>query len=54
MHMLYERMSCTYLDVWEYFVDSFKLYKNNGVHLNDKGFKVFSRRIDECLSLDGK
>ena len=27
VHMLCESMDCTYLDVWENFVDSFKLYK---------------------------
>ena len=27
MHMLCESMNCTYLDVWEEFVVSFKLYK---------------------------
>ena len=44
-------MSCTYLDVREDFIGSFKLYKKDGVHLNNKGVKVFAKRMDECLSL---
>ena len=40
-HMLCESMNCTYLDVWEDFVDSFKLHKKDGVHLNEKGVEVF-------------
>ena len=28
---------CKYLDVWDGFIDSFKLYKKDGVHLNEKG-----------------
>ena len=49
--MLCESMKYTYLDVWEDFVDSFKLYKKDGVHLNEKGVEVFAKRMDECLSL---
>ena len=33
VHMLCESMHCSYLDVWEDFVDSSKLYKKDGVHL---------------------
>ena len=44
-------MNCTYLDVWEDFVDSFKLYKKDGVHLNEKGVEVFGKRMGESLSL---
>ena len=51
MHILCESMNCSYLDVWEDLVNSFKLYKKDGVHLNDKGLKVFSKRRDECCSL---
>ena len=51
VHMLYHNMNCTYLDVWEGFVDCFKLYKKDGVHLNEKGVEVFARRIDKYLSL---
>ena len=40
VHMLCESMNCTYLDVWEDFVDSFKLCKKGGVHLNEKGVEV--------------
>ena len=36
---------------WEDFADSFQLYKKDGVHLNEKGLKVFARRMDKCLSL---
>ena len=51
VHMLCESMSCTYLYVWKDFVDIFKLYKKDGVHLNDKKVEVFAKRMDECLSL---
>ena len=51
VHMLCESMNCTYVDVWEEFVDSFKLYKIHGVHLNEQGVEVFAKRMDECLSL---
>ena len=44
-------MNCFYLDMWEDFVDSFELYKKDGVDLNEKGLKVSARRMDECLSL---
>ena len=44
-------MYCTYLDVWEDFVDNFKLYIKDGGLLNAKGVEVFVRRMDECLSL---
>ena len=37
-----------YLDVQEDFVDSFKLYKKDGEHPNDKGVKGFAKRRDEC------
>ena len=47
--MLYESMNFTYLDVWEDFVESFKLYKRDGVHLMKK-----ARRMEEGLSLAGK
>ena len=40
--MLCESMNCTYLDVWEDFIDSFKLYKKR-VYLNEKGVKVFAK-----------
>ena len=36
VQLLYESMNCSYIDVWEDFVDSFKLYKKDGVHLNQK------------------
>ena len=49
--MLCESMNCTYSDVWEYFVGSFKLYKKDGVNLNDKGVENFAKGMDECLSL---
>ena len=48
--MLCESMNCTYLDIWEDIVDIFKLYKKDGVHLNEKGGKVFSRRMGEYFS----
>ena len=48
---LCQNMNCFYLDMWEDFVDSFQLYKKDGVHLNEKGLKVFANRMDECLSL---
>ena len=51
VHLLCESMNCTYLDVWEDFVGSFKLYEKDGVHLNNKVVKVFAEIIDECLSL---
>ena len=54
VHLLCEYMNCTYLDVWEDFVDSFKLYKKDGVHLNEKEVEVFARRMNECLYLAGK
>ena len=41
---------CMNLDVWNDFVDSFKLYKKDGMHLNDKGVEVFAMRMDECLN----
>ena len=50
-HMLCESMNCIYLDVWEDFVGSFKQYKKDGVHLNDKGVEAFAKRMDEYLSL---
>ena len=37
VHMSCKSMNCTYLEVWEDFIDSFKLYKKDGVHLNEKG-----------------
>ena len=49
--MLYEGMNCTYFDIWEDFVGSFKLYKKDGVYLNEKGVEVFAKRMDDCLSL---
>ena len=50
--MLCESMNCTYLDVWEEFLGSFKLYKKYGVHLNVKGVDFFlQKRMDKCLSL---
>ena len=49
--MLCESMSCTYLDVWEDSVGSFKLYKRDGVHLIEKGVEVFARKMDERLIL---
>ena len=52
--MLCESRKYSYLNVWKDFVDSFKLYKRDGLHLNDKGVKVFARRMDGCLSLAGK
>ena len=50
--MLCESMSCTYLDVWEDSVGSFKLYKRDGVHLIEKGVEVFARKMDERLILE--
>ena len=38
---------CQGKDVWEDFVDSFKLCKKDGVHLNEKGVEVFARRMNE-------
>ena len=38
--MLCESMNCTYLDIWEDFVDSFKLYKEDVVYLNEKDVEV--------------
>ena len=49
--MLCESMNCAYLDVWEDFVGSFKLYKKDGVRLNNKGVEVFAKRMDEGLNL---
>ena len=37
VHMLCESMNCTYLDVWEDFVDVFKFYKKDELQLNEKG-----------------
>ena len=39
MQMLCESMNCSYLDVWEDFLDNFKLYKKDRVHLNDEGIE---------------
>ena len=47
--MLCENKNYTYLDVQDC-VNSFKLYKKDGVHLNEKGVEVFAKRM-ECLSL---
>ena len=44
-------MNYTYLDVGEDFVDSFKLYKKDKVHLKEKGVEIFAKRMVECLSL---
>ena len=44
--MLCESINCTYLDVREDFVDSVKLYKKDGVHLNAKDVEVFVRKMD--------
>ena len=45
--MLCESMNCTCLDVWEDFVDSFKLYRKDGLHLIEKGVEVFPKRMNE-------
>ena len=47
MKALCPNMNCSYLGPQEDFVDSFQLYKKGGVHLNEKGLKVFARRMDE-------
>ena len=47
MKALYQNMNCCYFHLWEDFVDSFHLYKKDGVHLNEKGLKVFAGRMDE-------
>ena len=46
-----QNMNRFYLDMWEDVVDSFQLYKKDGVNLSEKGLKVFARRMEECLSL---
>ena len=50
VQMLCKNMNCTYLDIWEDFVGSFKLFKKDGVHLNEKGVEVFAKRMADCLS----
>ena len=46
-------MICSYLDVWEDFINSFRLYKNE-VHLNDKGIKVLEReRVEDLVKRRG-
>ena len=50
MEALFQNLNY-YLNLWEDFVDNFKLHKKDRVHLNEKGLKVFARRMDECLSL---
>ena len=48
------RVWTVYLNVWEDFVDSSKLYIKDGVHLNEKVVEVFAKRMDELESLVGK
>ena len=44
--MLCKSMNCTYIGVWEDFVDNFKLYKKDGLHLNDKGVEIVAKRME--------
>ena len=41
--VLCQSMNCSYLDVWEDLVDSFKLYKIGEVHLYDKSVEVSAK-----------
>ena len=43
VHMLCESMNCTYLGVWEDFVDSFKLYKKDGMRMNENGIEALKK-----------
>ena len=43
VHMSCESMNCTYLDVWDDFVYSFKLYKKDRVNLKEKGVRSFCK-----------
>ena len=45
VYMLCGSMNCSYLDVWKNFLDILKLYKKEGMHLNDKCVEVFAKRM---------
>ena len=45
--MLCLNMNISYLDLWNDFIGSLKLYKKDEVHLNDKGGSIFATKMDE-------
>ena len=51
MQMLCLNMNISYLDLWNDFIGSLKLYKKDEVHLNDKGGSIFATKMDEFFSV---